>query len=59
MDGKLHKKWVDLELKPYYLIRRCFSPYRPGVAALDGFCCHGDVVCLCGFVLPSTQMVIT
>lgn len=38
-------------------VHRCVPPYWSGVAAMDGLCCHGDVICLCCFVFPSTQMV--
>lgn len=41
------------------LVLRCFPSHWSGVTALDGLCCHGTVLCLCGFVLPSTQMVMS
>lgn len=39
-------------------VHRCISSHWSGVTAMDGLCCDGAVICLCGFVLPSTQMVM-
>lgn len=39
-------------------VHRCIPSRGSGVAAVDGLCCDGTVLCLCGSVLPFTQMVM-
>lgn len=39
-------------------VHRCIPSFWSGVAAVDGLGCDGDVIRLCCFVLPPTQMVM-
>lgn len=39
-------------------VHRCLPSSWSGVTAVDGLCRDGAVICLCGVVVPSTQMVM-
>lgn len=40
------------------LVHRCIPSHWSGAAAVDGLCCYGIVLSLCGHVFSYAQMVM-